>query len=279
MKISTVIPVYIENNSQLELLDRALNSVLQQTTPPSEIIISDNSTDNNLVKKIKLVISNNSKEVKYFPNHIEIGAAKNTNYAVDKANGSLIHILHQDDFIINKKLYENVSEIFSINVNIWLIAQGKVGHRVLNSKFDLTTKFGFNELGGPSSLFVAKENYVYANPNYSMLFDVINYHEYFLKMGEPYILRGINIQFSVHESQLSNNISSKEVLTELYNFISEYNISKTEIENTVKYIKREIHHQRLLLFASVFRKKITIRFFLTNLLISYIKSLKRKIVK
>jgi glycosyltransferase involved in cell wall biosynthesis len=277
MNISTVIPIYIEDIFQIELLNRALDSILEQTILPIEVIITDNSTKGELTKNIKEVINNKALNIKYFTNIDTLGAAKNTNFSVGKANADLIHILHQDDFIISKQLYENVVEVFSKNGKIWLIAQGKVGERILESKFDLTTKFGFNELGGPSSLFVLRENYIYANPNYRMLFDVINYHEYFLKFGNPHILQGTNIQFSVHEYQLSNKITSREVLTELYNFIKEYKIPKTEIKIAIKSIKREIHHQRLLLLASLFRKKISICFFIVNISISYTKSLKRKV--
>jgi hypothetical protein len=202
------------------------------------------------ISGIKELIKSKRLNIRYFSNSHALGAANNTNYAVSKTNSNLVHILHQDDYILNNELYERAREIFSKNDKIWLIAQGKVGPRIMESKFDLTTKFGFNELGGPSSLFVLKENYVNTNPNYRMLFDVVNYHEYFLKMGNPYILRGVNIQFSVHEHQLSAKIKSREVFFEISNFLKEYNISKNEIKITIKTIKREIYKKRILLLAS-----------------------------
>jgi hypothetical protein len=278
MNISTVIPVYIEDIFQIELLNRTLDSILCQTTQPVEVVITDNSTKFELTRNVEELVNNKALNIKYFNNISTLGAANNTNFGVCKATADLIHILHQDDYIISKHLYKNVDEIFSKNKEIWLIAQGKVGDRILESKFDLTTKFGFNELGGPSSLFISRENYINANPNYRMLFDVINYHEYSLKFGDPYILQGINIQFSVHEHQLSTKITSREVLSELYNFIEEYDIPGTELKIAIDSIKREIHHQRLLLLAGLLRKKISIYFFIVNIFISYTKSLKRKIL-
>jgi len=277
MNISTVIPVYIENFSQIELLKRSLNSIREQTKLPNEVIISDNSLDKVFTRQIKDLINKEQLGIKYFSNLEALGAARNTNFAVEKTSSDLLHILHQDDYIINSKLYEDASDIFSKNRNMWLMAQGKVGDRILDSKFDLTTKFGFNELGGPSSLFVLKENYIHSNSNYRMLFDVVNYHDYYLKMGEPYILKGVNIQFSEHKDQLSKKVTSREVLVELSSFIEEYNIPKHEITLTIKLVNREIHHQRLLLLAGLLTKRVTIQFFSFNYAFSCLKSLKRRI--
>jgi glycosyltransferase involved in cell wall biosynthesis len=277
MNISAVIPVYIENFSQIELLKRSLNSIREQTALPNEVIISDNSLDKVFTRQIKDLIDKEQLGIKYFSNLEALGAARNTNFAVEKTCSDLVHILHQDDYIINSKLYEVVSDIFSKNRNMWLMAQGKVGDRILDSKFDLTTKFGFNELGGPSSLFVLKENYIPSNSNYRMLFDVVNYHEYYLKMGDPYILKGVNIQFSEHKDQLSKKVTSREVLVELSTFIEEYNIPKHDIILTTKLIKREIHHQRLLLVAGLLTKRLTLQFFSFNYAFSCLKSLKRRI--
>lgn len=277
MNISVVIPVFIENTFQLDLLNRALDSISEQSISPTEVIVSDNSIGADWQQKIKEIVNSKEIHIKYIANCNTFGAANNTNYAVDRTQALLVHILHQDDYIINRRLYEEVSQIFSKNSDIWLIAQGRVGDRVLDSKFNITTKFGFNELGGPSSLFVLKENYINFNPNYRMLIDVVNFHEYFLKFGNPYILEGINIQFSIHDNQLSKNITSKEVLLEISDFIKEYNVPSSEIESTIKSIKREIHHQRLLLVASFMQRKISFFFFTKYMCLSLVKALKRKV--
>jgi glycosyltransferase involved in cell wall biosynthesis len=277
LKISTIMPVYVENILQTVMLERALESLAEQTNQAVQVVVSDNSRDPGCILNIKKICSEAGLNIEYFPNNELIGPAKNHNFAASHASAELIHILHQDDFIINKNLYNEVSEIFSSNLDIWLIAQGKVDQRILESNFDAATKFGFNELGGPSSLFVARKNFIPMNPEYRMMYDVINYHEYFLKMGQPNIIRGVNIQFGVHEYQLSNKVKSKDVFFELLRFIKSYNITGNEITTTVKLIKREIFHQRLLLMAGLISKKISFRFFVINYSISRIKSVKRKI--
>ena len=277
VKISTIIPVYAENIIQTKMLEIALDSLIGQTIKPSQVVVSDNSLDRDCIFNIKQICNKKELNIEYYSNTEFLGAAKNTNFAANQANAELIHILYQDDFIINKNLYKDVSKIFYKEIDIWLMAQGRVEQRDLVSKFDAATKFGFNELGGPSALFVARKNFIPFNPEYRMIFDVINYHEYFLKMGEPYIFRGTNIQFGIHEYQLSNKVKSKEVFNELLSFITEYNISGIEIMTAVKLIKREIFHQRLLLLAGFTSKKISFKFFISNFLLSFTKSVKRKI--
>jgi uncharacterized Zn finger protein len=44
-------------------------------------------------------------------------------------------------------------------------------------------------------------------------------------------LKGINIDFGLHEYQYSKNYSSNKVKTELINFIKEYNITSEEIKS------------------------------------------------
>lgn len=278
VKISTIIPVFVENIIQTKMLEIALNSLVEQTIKPYQVVVSDNSIDGDCISSIKEICNKKELNIEYYSNTNFLGAAKNTNFAASQASADLIHILYQDDFIINKNLYKKVAAIFDKKIDIWLIAQGRVEKRDLVSKFDAATKFGFNELGGPSSLFLARKNFIPFNPDYRMIFDVINYHEYFLKMGEPYIVRGANVQFGIHEYQLSNKVKSKEVFYELLRFIKSYNITGNQITTAVKLIKREIFHQRLLLLAGLMAKKITFRFFIVNYCISSIKSIKRKIL-
>ena len=277
LSISTIIPVFAENFLQTKMLAKALNSLQEQTLKPTEVILSDNSLNEDSIYQIKRICNKSNLNIKYIMNHEHIGAAKNTNFAASHASSDLIHILYQDDFIVNKNLYIEASRIFSENIDIWVIAQGRVEERILESKFDFATKFGFNELGGPSSLIVARKNFISFNPNYRMNFDVINYHEYFLTLGEPFIIRGVNIHFGINEFQLSHKVKSKEVYYELLRFIQSYNITGIDIMTAVKSIKREVFHQRLLLIAGLVSKKIPLKFFVVNFLISISRSIKRKI--
>jgi hypothetical protein len=277
LSISTIIPVFAENILQIKMLSNALNSLQEQTLIPTEIILSDNSLNEECIYQIKQICKISNLSINYLTNHEHVGAAKNTNFAASHASSDLIHILYQDDFILNKNLYKEACRIFSENIDIWVIAQGRVEERILESKFDFATKFGFNELGGPSSLIVARKNFISFNPNYRMNFDVINYHEYFLTLGEPLIIRGVNIQFGIHEFQLSNKVKSKEVYHELLKFIQSYNITGIDIMTAVKSIKREVFHQRLLLIAGLVSRKISLKFFAVNFLISISRSVKRKI--
>jgi glycosyltransferase involved in cell wall biosynthesis len=276
--ISTAIPTFIENSLQLKILESVLQSLSKQSVKPIEVIISDNSNNQDFIEKIQKIINSfNNLNIKYILNREYIGIAANSNFAVSTSSGDIIHILHQDDTLLNGNLYEEITDILCGNENLWIIAQGKVGNRVLDSKFDKNTKFGFNELGGPSSLFVRKANHIPFNIKYNMLVDVVNYHEYFLKMGLPFILKGINIDFGLHDFQYSKNYSSNKVKTELVNFIKEYNITSEEIKYSIGSVKREIYHLKLLILAAHFNQKITIFELFKFISIYYLKTTKRRI--
>ena len=276
--ISTAIPTYIQNSTQLDLLELGLLSLSHQTKLPFEIIISDNTKNeifSNRIKELKMKYKD--LNISYISNQKYFGIARNSNFAVSNTSGQIVHVLHQDDFLLNSILYEKVENHLAAHRSDWVVAEGKVGNRVLESNFNCTTKFGFNELGGPSSVFVPKNNFKAFNDRYYMLVDVVNYHEYFLELGNPFIVKGPNIEYGIHDYQYSRNYSSKRVKVELVNFITEYKISSRDIKETLDLVKREIHHQRLLIFAARITKRLNKIDFTRYILINYLKSIKRRI--
>jgi glycosyltransferase involved in cell wall biosynthesis len=276
--ISTAIPTYIENSAQLDLLEVSLMSLSKQTKLPFEIVVSDNTRHDDYSNKVK-ELTKKFKElnISYILNDKNFGIGANSNFAVRNTSGQIVHVLHQDDFLLNSSLYENVQKHIASHPMDWIVAEGKVGDRLLESNFNSTTKFGFNELGGPSSVFVAKNNFKPYNDRYNMLVDVINYHEYYLQLGNPFIFKGANIEYSIHDFQYSKNYSSKKVKSELIDFIYEYNISSTDVKRTLNLVKREIHHQRLLIYAARITNRISGVNFYRYILINYGKALKRRI--
>lgn len=101
MKISVVIPTY--NGSRF--VAEAIESVLKQTRPADEIIISDdNSTDNTLE-----ICSRFGDKIKIFRNENgPSGFVNGWNNAMAYATGEYISILHQDDLLAPEFL-ENIT--------------------------------------------------------------------------------------------------------------------------------------------------------------------------
>jgi FkbM family methyltransferase len=91
VKVSICIPTY--NN--VDLVKRALGSVLNQAFLDYEVIIADDS-DHDAVKAFVLAI--NDARVRYVKNPVQLGSPANWNAAVRLAQGEYIKILHHDDW-------------------------------------------------------------------------------------------------------------------------------------------------------------------------------------
>lgn len=94
--ISICIPAY----KRVNYLKRLLNSIEIQLFKNFEIIISDDSDDNSVFELIE--ISTLKDMIKYYKNEKSLGTPANWNYAISKANGEWIKIMHDDDWFTSE---------------------------------------------------------------------------------------------------------------------------------------------------------------------------------
>jgi glycosyltransferase involved in cell wall biosynthesis len=97
-KVSICIPTY----NQTLYLERTLNSISKQNFSDFELIISDDSTTNDveeLVEKYKITFGD---KLNYFKNKPSKGTPENWNEAIRKATGAYIKIMHHDEWFINE---------------------------------------------------------------------------------------------------------------------------------------------------------------------------------
>jgi len=113
--ISICIPTY----NQVDYLKKILDSVLSQTFEDYEIIISDDSTNDDISD---LSFSHPLKEkIKYSKNEPSLGSPSNWNNALDKANGQYIKIIHHDDWLTDKDSLQKFISSFQKNPDASLI--------------------------------------------------------------------------------------------------------------------------------------------------------------
>lgn len=88
-----------------ELLQQAINSVLQQSEPSFELLILDNS-DYNRENTWKLLVENSNKDsrVKIFQSSENVGWAKGASILLEKAQGKYMTFLAADDFLLPEAL-------------------------------------------------------------------------------------------------------------------------------------------------------------------------------
>lgn len=106
--VSVIIPTY----SRAEYIDRAIQSVLNQTYTNIEIIVVD---DNNAESEERFFLENKMKKYKKKENIIYLKHEKNQNGAVarnsglKKCNGDYITFLDDDDFFLKSRIEECVN--------------------------------------------------------------------------------------------------------------------------------------------------------------------------
>ena len=91
--VTVAIPAY----NRVELLTRAIASVLRQTYEPTEILVVDNNSSDDLYSAVG---SFNDSRIRYVRNDENIGMVPNWNRCLSLAQGDIINILHSDDELL-----------------------------------------------------------------------------------------------------------------------------------------------------------------------------------
>ena len=108
MKVTVAIPTY----NSLNDLKKALESVLIQEYDDYEVVITDDSKNNEIEDYLKEL---NNPKVKYFHNVPSLGPAKNWNSMLEKAEGEYIKILFQDDWFLTKDALRKMVDLMDNN--------------------------------------------------------------------------------------------------------------------------------------------------------------------
>lgn len=179
-KVSICIPTY----NQTEHLKKCIESVLLQDYKDHEVIISDDSTTDDV--KIYIDSLNNSS-IRYFRNSPALGSPMNWNFAISKANGDYIKVLHHDDFLTQAdslKLYvesldKNPSSDFAFSSTlVWHIKTGfKRIHtceakKLEQLKLDPEILFFANLIGAPSATIFRKSLDLKFDEHFKWLVDI-----------------------------------------------------------------------------------------------------------
>ncbi len=139
--MSYSISVVITTYNSTKYITKTINSVLEQTLVPNEIIIvDDNSSDQtNLVNIIKEIKEKKFQKINLFLNKKNYGPGYNRNLAWNNCKTDLIAFLDDDDIWYKKKL-ELQLKVFKKNKNTQLVASKKKMLRHKKFKFNFRNK-------------------------------------------------------------------------------------------------------------------------------------------
>lgn len=114
MSISVIITTF---NGEHYLKDQ-LNSVINQSIKPDEIIIADDCSTDDTLNIIKSVQQISSLAIKYYVNKTNLGYVKNYSNAILRANGDYIFLCDQDDVWEKNKIEITIEMMKKYNAEI-----------------------------------------------------------------------------------------------------------------------------------------------------------------
>lgn len=220
MKFSIVIPTYEYNGLATKLLDKLLESVIQQTFQDFEIIVVDHSL-NDVIEKY--LINYSDLKIKYIKNDVGRGNSSiNMNVGIKNSDGEYIKIMHMDDWFCNAKSLELINNAINLNPNKkW----GGVGfnHFYENSQTTARPILPYIDsnirtlIGCPSVSFFINDKEL---PN---LFDenliIINDSDMHIRLGkkygEPILINEFCVTVRMSDNQVSNLVSHEKHTNEI----------------------------------------------------------------
>jgi len=136
-KLSIITPTH----NRINLLDRAIKSVLSQTFQDFEMIIIDDSTNNEteeFIKKYK-----DHPKIVYLKNKKNEGLPFSRNRGFDVAAGEWVTLLDDDDLYVENSSLEKVFEILNTSKDNWL-AFNRVDNNLVSFTKALIKKDSYN---------------------------------------------------------------------------------------------------------------------------------------
>lgn len=217
-KVSICIPTY----NQPELTIRAIESVIKQDYKDYEIIISDDSSNNNIENLYNYKYKN---FVTYYRNKKTLGPAQNWNRLINFSLGEYIKFLHHDDWFPQNDSLSNFVELLDRNPKSFLAfgatlrckANGVVIDKYYQEKKikklnkDKKVFFPDNIIGAPSAVIFRKKANIFFNENLKWIVDIDFYLE-FLKLGKIISTDKVLIATSTGEHTITSScINNKKI--------------------------------------------------------------------
>lgn len=221
VKVSICIPAY----KRIAFLERLLLSIESQTFQDFEVIISDDSDDDSVFRLIQQF--KNKLDIQYFKNEIALGTPANWNFAISKAKGEWMKLMHDDDWFSSEYSLETFMGktnsgnkfIFSAYANCIENTDKKehilfpfyANKRLV--KYPVTL-FAQNLIGPPSVTMVHRSIILQYDERMKWRVDLDFYIRVILQEKSFYCINKVLINVGVSESQVTNyciNIPSVEL--------------------------------------------------------------------
>lgn len=208
--VSICIPAYEMGGAGAHYLAASLKVVAAQRSCRFEVIVSDQSNDD----EVRNVCLQSNCNVRWIDaRHVKHNAAANVNNAILHARGRLIKILFQDDYLLGPDSLSRLSAMFQETAVSWCVTgsahtrDGATLERFFVPSWHERIHFGRNTVSSPSVLAFRNYSDVRFDEKLIWLMDVDFYKQCSLKWGPPRILPDAMVVNRLHSGQVSSGIS------------------------------------------------------------------------
>ena len=224
-RVSICIPTYEMGGKGTQFLEHSLQRIVSQSHKDIQVVVSDHSGDNS-VQDLCLKWSD-SVDIKYIRNQAYRGnSSSNTNNAVAYADGDIIKILFQDDWLLDNDSIALQVESFIQSDARWSIAACvhtnddgviKDEHQPSFNDNILFT----NTLSSPSTLMVYKDSYEPFDNELLWYMDTDCYYRLYQKHGLPHIHDRVSVVNRRHADQITNTMITTAVVEWECNYLKQ----------------------------------------------------------
>lgn len=209
MRISICIPTWEQYGYGAEFLNDNLREISKQKFKNFNVIVSDHSKDDRI--QILCEQYNSLINVKYLRNRADYGnGPANTNNAIKNADGEIIKIIFQDDFLFQDNALSLVSNQFQEDDCNWLVNgcnhthdHGRSFSNFMVPYWNERIPIGVNTISSPSVLSFRNNIDCFFDENLTMLMDCEMYYQLYTKYGPPKVIADCLTTNRMHEHQIS----------------------------------------------------------------------------
>jgi len=213
-RFSICIPVWEQGGFGLQYLKDLIHSIQIQTFQDWEIVISDHSQNYDISDYVFTIYKQDREGVKYVRNLSDYGnGVANLNQALQRAEGEIVKIMFQDDFMFDRRCLEKFDKAFQNEETKWAVCgcnhtrDGVNFERFMVPSWNDKLLEGVNTISSPSVLAFRNENIELFDENLTMLMDVAYYYRLGERYGLPTVIEDCLVTNRCHENQISNKYS------------------------------------------------------------------------
>lgn len=212
MRFSIAIPTHNRGENGPLWMRELLDSIKKQTFSDFEIVVSDQSKNDNILNVCKEY--SEDFDFKYIRYKGSI-PCENINIALDECEGDIIKIMFSDDIFVKDTALEIIDSSYRKNECKWAFSGfcgTRDGKTFYENRFPKWTDYmleGRNLLSSPSVVSFLKSSKQHFDENLKLLLDTEFYHRMRWENGMPYFIEEVLVANRDHDNRISSHQTSK----------------------------------------------------------------------